>query len=144
MSGVINTLGIISGMLGGAIFLFSFVGIQGARGLGELILGVFVLSVYACFSVGGFGCLSLQNWARRLLLIGSALIILLLCVYAAWNIINKNPDNWGVVSYVILSVGLIIPLGNIYIFTRPKVKAIFIDRRKAFCYNKLHKKGEGQ
>lgn len=125
MSGVIKFLAIISGMLGGAIFLFSFVGIQGARGLGELMLGLFVLLVYACFSVGGFGCLSLQNWARKLLLVGSALILLLLCAYAAWNIINKNPDNWDVVSYIILSIGVMIPLCNLYIFTRPKVKEQF-------------------
>jgi len=125
MKVVINILAIISGGLGALIGLFMLVGIQGARGIAEAILGISIILMLFSFALGGFVCLDLDNRGRKLLLVGSALIVLLISVYVAWTIIGKNTEQWDVVSYIMISISLFIPFCNLFVFTRPKVKEMF-------------------
>lgn len=120
-----KALGFVSGILGGLTGLFMFVGIQGGRGIGGLISGILIILLFFSFSVGGFSCLSFKNWARILLLISSALIFILILVSTEWAIISKGTNNWNVVSWVMTALGCILPICNLVVFTRSKVKEQF-------------------
>lgn len=125
MKGLIYSFGLISGALGGLIGLFMFVGIQGARNVGELVLGILIIPLFLSFSVGGLFCLSFKHWARRLLIISSSAILLLLCGNTLWNSFNNNPGNWDVVGHAMIYTCCAILICNLFVFTRRKVKEQF-------------------
>ena len=125
MKGVIFILGLISGLLGGLIGWFMFVGIQGARNVGELVLGILIIPLFLSFSVGGLFCLSFKHWARRLLIISSSAILLLLCGNTLWNSLNSNPGNCDGVGYAMIYICCFILICNLFVLTRNKVKEQF-------------------
>jgi len=125
MKGIIYTFSLISGILFGLTGLFMFIGIQGARGIGDLLLGIPIILLLLSCSVGGFGAFSFKNWARRLLVVDSVLILLLLCGSTSWNILNDNAWDWDAVGYIMDFIGCVILLCNLFVFTRPGVKEQF-------------------
>jgi hypothetical protein len=120
----ISVFSFLAGILGGLASLFGLVGLQSGRGLAQFLFSILALSAYISISVGGFGCLSLQNSARRLLLMGSLVILFVHGIFVM-ETISTNSNTWDVVSNIILFCYFVLPICNLYIFTRPKVKEQF-------------------
>lgn len=125
MKVVIYTLCLVTGILCGLLGLYGYVAILGARGIVDLMLCMIFAGTFLSCSVGGFGSLMFANWARKLLLICSTFIFILLCGATVWNIFNNNAGNWDKIGYTMSYFGCIVLICNLFVFTRPKVKEQF-------------------
>lgn len=113
------TLGLFSILLGGSYIFFPL-------NLGPLIITILVLILVAGFVylIGGFNLLKLKDWARRLTIYYSGLLVFWFFPISIY-LLPTTPLGGGAVLATAFSAYIVVPLFFIIFLTRPHIKELF-------------------